>query len=170
MRLPDSSEKTLHPATLDKVEQLRQVNSDSPIPTRRRAHGPRCARRPRAGRWSRALICQLDALRSLIGDRNGIEPWLLHTRALELEGFMPGDIVLVDLNASPKPGDAVYATVRERIGQTRGRSCANTSRRPGGSAGARAPTIPAAAGALVVDREPGRDSRRAAAAPPPEQG
>jgi hypothetical protein len=56
----------------------------------------------------------LQALRSLIGDREGIEPWRLNTRALELEGYMPGDIVLVDLNASPQAGDAVYATIREQ--------------------------------------------------------
>jgi hypothetical protein len=33
INLPDSSEKTMHPATIDKVEKLRQVNSDSPFPT-----------------------------------------------------------------------------------------------------------------------------------------
>lgn len=114
VRLPDSSEKTLHPATLDKVEQLRQVNSDSPIPTK--AQGQWASIREEAekvdvdGEPSSELA---RALRALIGERNGVEPWRIHTRALELEGYMPGDIVLVDLNAAPQPGDAVYATVRE---------------------------------------------------------
>lgn len=115
MSLPDSSEKTLHPATLDKVEQLRQVNSDSPIPTK--AQGEWGSLREDAelfivhGHHDTPLV---QALLSLIGEREGIVPWRLHTRALELEGFMPGDIVLVDERASPRPGDAVYATVQDR--------------------------------------------------------
>lgn len=50
-------------------------------------------------------------LRALIAGRNGIDPWTLKTRALELAGYLPGDTVLVDLNASPRPGDAVCAQV-----------------------------------------------------------
>jgi hypothetical protein len=118
MKLPPGSEKTLHATSLDKVEQLRQVNSDSPIPTK--AQGQWGTLREDAelfivhGHPDTALV---EALASLIGDRNGIEPWVLHTRALELEGFMPGDVVLVDFNAAPQPGDAVYATVQERSGK-----------------------------------------------------
>jgi len=113
--LSDSSEKTLHPATMDKVEALRQVNSDSPIPTQ--AQGAWADARAEAERviftanYDEALE---QALQSLIGNRQGLEPWRLHTRALELEGFMPGDIVLVDLHGTPRPGDAVFATVREQ--------------------------------------------------------
>jgi hypothetical protein len=51
------------------------------------------------------------AVAALIAGRNAIDPWTLKTRALELAGFLPGDIVLVDLNASPRPGDAVCAQV-----------------------------------------------------------
>lgn len=52
-----------------------------------------------------------QALRALIGGRNNIDAWTLRTRSLELEGFMPGDVVLVDLSARPQPGDAVCAQV-----------------------------------------------------------
>lgn len=45
------------------------------------------------------------------GDRNAVEPWRIRTRALEGEGIMPGDIVMVDLNAQPRAGDAVCAQV-----------------------------------------------------------
>jgi AcrR family transcriptional regulator len=51
------------------------------------------------------------ALRALIAGRNGIDPWTVKTRALELAGYLPGDVVLVDLNALPRPGDAVCAQV-----------------------------------------------------------
>lgn len=116
MNLPDTSEKTLHATTLDKVERLRQVNSDSPIPTRAQAAwGTLRTEAERVDLDAEPYDSTLaEALRSLIGDRKGIEPWRLNTRALELEGFMPGDIVLIDQNASPQHGDAVYATVAER--------------------------------------------------------
>jgi hypothetical protein len=49
------------------------------------------------------------AVGALIGQRNGVDPWVLKTRALEDAGYLPGDIVLVDLNGSPSPGDVVCA-------------------------------------------------------------
>lgn len=115
MKEPANSEKTLSAATMDKVEQLRQVNSDSPIPTQ--AQGQWQSFREEA---EELLLDPADdsdlakAVRSLIGGRDGVAPWTLRTRALELEGFLPGDIVLVDANAAPQPGDAVCATVYDR--------------------------------------------------------
>lgn len=38
-----------------------------------------------------------------------VVPWELRSRALEFAGFMPGDILLVDLNARPQRGDVVCA-------------------------------------------------------------
>ena len=113
MKEPDSSEKTLAATTMDKVEQLRQVNSDNTFPTQAQAQ------------WStvreEATQVKIDAdegiaklITAIMNGRNGIDAWELNTRALELEGFMPGDIVLVDLNAVPKPGDAVCAQVYDR--------------------------------------------------------
>lgn len=116
MKLPETSEKTLSARTIARVEELRQANSDSPIPTSAQ------------GVWGTlheeaVLLIQthpdadhdlMQAIQMLIGDRTGIAPWVIQTRALELEGFMPGDIVLVDENASPKPGDAVYAVADAR--------------------------------------------------------
>ncbi|MCI5075669.1 helix-turn-helix domain-containing protein [Oricola sp.] len=56
-------------------------------------------------------------LRGVIGQRNGIDPWVMRSRALEHEGYMPGDILLVDLNATPIDGDAVCAQVYDRVGK-----------------------------------------------------
>jgi transcriptional regulator with XRE-family HTH domain len=49
-----------------------------------------------------------DAIRHLC-DRPGVDPWTLHSRALEYEGYRPGDIMIVDLNAEPRRGDVVCA-------------------------------------------------------------
>lgn len=51
------------------------------------------------------------AVQALIAGRNGIDPWTIKSRALELAGYLPGDVVLVDLNGTPKPGDAVCAQI-----------------------------------------------------------
>jgi transcriptional regulator with XRE-family HTH domain len=52
-------------------------------------------------------IC--DAIRYLTKGQAGLDPWMLKTRALELAGYLPGDVVLVDVNAEPEEGDAVVA-------------------------------------------------------------
>lgn len=50
-----------------------------------------------------------DAVRYMLQGQPGLDPWVLKTRALELAGYLPGDVVLVDLNAEPEDGDAVVA-------------------------------------------------------------
>lgn len=49
------------------------------------------------------------SVKYMLQDEPGIAPWVLDTRALELAGYLPGDVVLVDLNAEPEDGDAVLA-------------------------------------------------------------
>lgn len=118
MNLPDTSEKTLSARTVDQVEQLRQTNSESPLPTTAQAAwGHLRVEAERIDITTNYDSYLEQALRSLMAGKDGIEPWRLHTRALELEGFMPGDIVLVDLHGSPQPGDPVFATVEERRGK-----------------------------------------------------
>ena len=55
-------------------------------------------------------------LAALKNGRNGAEFWIMRSRALEHEGYLPGDILLVDLNATPVSGDAVCAQVYDRHG------------------------------------------------------
>ncbi len=44
-----------------------------------------------------------------VAGRVHVVPWTLHSRALEEEGYFPGDILIVDLNATPQSGDVVCA-------------------------------------------------------------
>lgn len=37
--------------------------------------------------------------------------WTIRTRAVELAGFTPGDVAILDLNGKPQPGDVVCAQV-----------------------------------------------------------
>ena len=50
-----------------------------------------------------------DAVRYLVAGDQGLVPWKLNTRALEVAGYLPGDIAIVDLNAQAVDGDAVVA-------------------------------------------------------------
>ncbi|CDZ67658.1 Hypothetical protein NGAL_HAMBI2605_59390 [Neorhizobium galegae bv. orientalis] len=56
----------------------------------------------------------IDALRQ---GKNGIDTWTVRTRALELAGYIPGDLVVVDQNTSPQRGDVVVAQVYDRNGE-----------------------------------------------------
>jgi len=49
------------------------------------------------------------AILALIGDRETADPWELNTWALSQLGYVPGDIVIVDLGRKAEPGDIVCA-------------------------------------------------------------
>jgi hypothetical protein len=51
------------------------------------------------------------AITALIGDRQAAVAWTIRTRALECIGYLPGDIVIVDLGRQPARGDVVCAEV-----------------------------------------------------------
>ncbi|HVV91849.1 MAG TPA: hypothetical protein VHD15_00375 [Hyphomicrobiales bacterium] len=51
------------------------------------------------------------AVHALLGARPAADPWVLRTRALDLAGYLPGDIVVLDLNATPRHGDVVCAQI-----------------------------------------------------------
>lgn len=58
-----------------------------------------------------------DAIVSaIIGGRAHLDAWRLKTQALEAIGYLPGDIVIVDTDAAPRPQDAVCAQVVDRKG------------------------------------------------------
>ena len=58
-----------------------------------------------------------DAVNAIKGSKNHIIPWVLRSRALEFGGYIPGDILFVDLNAAPQSGDIVCAQVYDRYGR-----------------------------------------------------
>lgn len=49
--------------------------------------------------------------------RNGVDAWLMKTRALELAGYIPGDTLIVDQGVSPNLGDVVIAQIYDRNGE-----------------------------------------------------
>ncbi|EKF43308.1 hypothetical protein NA8A_04733 [Nitratireductor indicus C115] len=57
-----------------------------------------------------------DAVDALSAGSNSAEAWVLHSRALESAGYLPGDVVVVDRNADPRPGDVVCAVVYDKTG------------------------------------------------------
>lgn len=52
-----------------------------------------------------------SAVRALIAGRSAADPWIVKSRALELAGYLPGDVVIVDLGRTPQIGDAVCAQI-----------------------------------------------------------
>jgi hypothetical protein len=57
------------------------------------------------------------AIAAIIAGRNGIDPWVMKSRALEAAGILPGDIMIVDLNAGPVDGRPVCAQLYDRQGR-----------------------------------------------------
>jgi transcriptional regulator with XRE-family HTH domain len=57
-----------------------------------------------------------DAVRNLVHGRNAVDPWILRSRAVETVGYLPGDILIVDMNERPRPRDLVCAQVFDWAG------------------------------------------------------
>lgn len=55
-----------------------------------------------------------EAVRYICAAENGLMPYRLNTRALEGMGYLPGDLVIVDLNAIADQGDVVLARIASR--------------------------------------------------------
>lgn len=51
--------------------------------------------------WVRSAVASLKA------GRNGVDAWVMKGAALDGMGVLPGDIVIIDQNMRPKPGDVV---------------------------------------------------------------
>lgn len=60
-------------------------------------------------------------LDALVGGRSAAIPWTLSSHVLENAGYLPGDILIVDLNATPQAGDVVCVQIyawADRTAQT----------------------------------------------------
>lgn len=58
------------------------------------------------------------ALKPLLDGREGVEPMILRTFALEGAHLAPGDVVMLDRTAQPEDGDAVCASIEDGRGNT----------------------------------------------------
>ena len=56
------------------------------------------------------------AVKALVGNRPGAAAFLMRSRALELRGYLPGDVLIVDLNVQPQEGDVVCAQLYDFSG------------------------------------------------------
>lgn len=64
-----------------------------------------------------AIDSNIDrAVRELTRGRNGRDPWVMRSYALEMSGILPGDVLIVDMNLQPKPKDIVCAQLFGRGG------------------------------------------------------
>lgn len=59
-----------------------------------------------------------SAVRSFMGNSDYYEPLILRARSLELAGYLPGDVLIVDPTAKPMPGDIVCGQIITRRGQS----------------------------------------------------
>lgn len=58
-------------------------------------------------KWVRETVAALHA------ESNGVDPWVMRSWSLDLIGILPGDILMMDLNAKPKAGDIVCAQITD---------------------------------------------------------
>lgn len=106
----DPGTSTLNATTIDKIVRKYSVPPPGSEATVLAAKSPRAFQED-AVPYRPGQDGLSGALEMLREGRFGVDPWTLKSRSLELEGYLPGDIVLVDLNATPRHGDAVCAQV-----------------------------------------------------------
>ena len=96
--------------TISQVAQATGVAASIDIMGEAASNPPRGFREPDAAPYALLTHDPVSALiRSVIGGRNGVDPWQLKSRALETAGYLPGDIMVMDMNREAKPGDIVCA-------------------------------------------------------------
>lgn len=57
------------------------------------------------------LLSRIKLIEAAIGDRPAASAWLMQSRVLEDAGYLPGDILIVDLNRSPQAGETACVQV-----------------------------------------------------------
>ena len=105
---------TLHAATIEKISAFTGIAGPE-------AETQAAARRPRGLAEEAAPFDSSEpgltaAVRAIVAGRNGVDPWTLRTRTLEAAGYLPGDVVILDMNPAPAAGDVVCAQVYDWAG------------------------------------------------------
>src|ERR1043166_3447057 len=110
--LKDDSTATLHARTISRLQEYSGVSffgGDSSAPSTFRGLAEDAV--PFDAKNADPAISA--AIKALIGGRKAADPWTIRTRALDRIGYLPGDIVIVDLGRRPETGDAVCAQVND---------------------------------------------------------
>lgn len=121
----DLGTSTLHATTIDKI--VSYTGLPGPLgETSQAVFAPKTV----PNRWGRsgfgeetlpfdtsAETALAGAVRAMIAGREHVLPVVLQTRALEVAGYLPGDVLIYDLNGQPNLGDVVRAQVYDRNGE-----------------------------------------------------
>ena len=108
--LKEDSTGTLHARNITKLEKYSGISfsaGDAPAPSGLRGLSEDAV--PFDAESADPAVSA--AIKALIGSRGGVDSCTIRTRALECLGYLPGDIVIVDLDRQPEPGDVVRAEV-----------------------------------------------------------
>lgn len=112
LKAGDEGTSTLHARTIERVISHTGVPAPSlPAPPRNPPLYGNGVLREDAIAYEPQGDALAAAVRAIIGTRNAADPWTLKTRSLELLGYLPGDIVIVDLGLKPEVGDLVCAQI-----------------------------------------------------------
>lgn len=104
----------LEPATITLIEEATGLKAFETAPPLR----PRGLDDVESSRYDAEPLSIFDGtVKHMIEGRNYLDPWVLRSRGLEAAGYIPGDVMIVDLTAKPEQGDVVCAQVYDRNGQ-----------------------------------------------------
>jgi transcriptional regulator with XRE-family HTH domain len=100
--------ETLSTATVAKIESAAGIRSYEMPTADGRSFAESEAEPYDPGKGDNPVDAMLAAI---AGGRPGVDAWRLTSRSLDIRGYLPDDIVAVDLNEKPESGDIVCAQV-----------------------------------------------------------
>jgi hypothetical protein len=109
LNAPETSSATLHARTISKLQEYSGIYLFGDAPAASDSRGLAEDAVPFEPKGADPAV--FAAIRALIGTRQAANPWTIRTRALERIGYLPGDVVIVDLGRRPEAGDIVCAQV-----------------------------------------------------------
>lgn len=112
LNAPPREGRTLHAANVERIAEATGIAPPQAIPTQTTPGRPLRGFRDDGEPFKAIGQSNLKrAIEALIGNRPAVDAWTLRTNALELHGYLPGDLVIVDLGRAAKPGEVICAQV-----------------------------------------------------------
>ena len=111
LREPEGSNATMHARTLSMLEEYSKLAFGSGVEAGGAAGMPGFREEAAPFDTKSADPALSAAIKALIAGRKAADPWTIKTKSLERIGFMPGDVVIVDLGMRAQAGNAVCAQV-----------------------------------------------------------